>query len=212
MNRQLVLRVFGLVATLFTIGAVATAPHAAAQEFPPIPAPVPVAVDASTTALLVMDFVDTVCPTAPACVAAVPVAENLLTWARAEGIYVVHTRGAGGSPLPEVAPIAGEPSVEGRADKFFNTPLDQLLRDRGITTLIVTGYSGIGAALYTPFEANVRGYTVVAVDDAMPTNASVENYVARYQLLNQPGASNPTNEPLRPRAVTLSRSDLITLR
>ena len=83
---------------------------------------------------------------------------------------------------------------------------------RGISTLIVTGYSGTGAVLYTSFEANARGYTVVAADDAIPTADSVGDYVARYQLLNQPGASNPTNEPLRSRVVTLSRSDLISAR
>lgn len=211
MKRLFFSRMSFAVGIILTIAGIWLAAPASAQDFPTIPDPVPVAVDQSRTALLVMDFVDTLCPPTPPCVAALPNAASLLTWARGQGLYVVHTRGGGGSPMPQVAPIAGEPSVEGRADKFLNTPLDQLLRDKGITTLILTGYSGTGAILYTSFEANARGYTVVVVDDAIPTAAPVQDYIARYQLLNQPGLGNPTNEPLSPRHVTLSRSDLITL-
>jgi hypothetical protein len=48
----------------------------------------------------------------------------------------------------------------------------------------------------------VAGTTVDAPD--------FDTYLAEYQLLNQPGFANATNEPLHANAVTLSRSDLIT--
>jgi len=173
---------------------------------------VPVAVDPDHTALLVLDFVDTLCPPNPTCMEAAGKVSGLLAWARSEGLFVAHTVGGGGTPVAELAPMAGEPVIEGRSDKFLNTPLDQVLRDRGITTLIVTGFAANGAVLYTSFEANARGYTVVVADDGIAAVAPVQVYVARYQLLNQPGLGNPTNEPLRSRAVTLSRSDLISAR
>jgi len=173
---------------------------------------VPVAVDPDHTALLVLDFVDTLCPPNPTCMEAAGKVSGLLAWARSEGLFVAHTVGGGGTPVAELAPMAGEPVIEGRSDNFLNTPLDQVLRDRGITTLIVTGFAANGAVLYTSFEANARGYTVVVADDGIAAVAPVQVYVARYQLLNQPGLGNPTNEPLRSRAVTLSRSDLISAR
>ena len=213
MRRTSIHRACIVLATALSVAiSMAAAVPVAAQDFPRIPDPVPVAVDRATTAVLIMDFVDPLCPSAPACMEALPNVVRILSWARAEGLFVVHTRGGNGTALPDVAPIAGEPSVEGRADKFLNTPLDQLLRDKGIKTLIVTGYSGTGAVLYTSFEANARGYTVVAMDDAMPTALPVQAYIARFQLLNQPGAANPDNQPLRERMVTLSRSDLVTIK
>jgi len=75
---------------------------------------------------------------------------------------------------------------------------------------VIVGSAANGAVLYTAFGANLRGYTVVVAVDGISSGPDFDTFLAEYQLLNQPGFANPTNEQLRPNAVTLSRSDLIS--
>src|SRR5581483_1993205 len=113
---------------------------AIAQELPTIPDPVPVTVDRATTALLVLDMNDPTCATRPACVDTVPAVAALLARARAEGMAVIHSTGVNATGwLPEVQPLPDEPTVLSGADKFFNTNLEDEIRSRGITTVLVTG-------------------------------------------------------------------------
>ena len=122
------------------------------------------------------------------------------------------TTAAGSTILPDVAPQSGEPSVATRADKFFNTNLDQLLKDRAVTTAVIVGSAANGAVLYTAFGANLRGYTVaVAVDAISADDDAIERFVS-WQLVNQPGVANADNTPLKPTAVTLSTTDKITFK
>ena len=97
-----------------------------------------------------------------------------------------------------------------RADKFFNTDLDQTLKQHGIQTLVLVGSAANGAILYTSFGANERGYTVVVATDGISSGPEFDTYLAEYQLLNEPGFANAANDPLHANAVTLSRGDLIT--
>ncbi len=113
------------------------------------------------------------------------------------------------SILPEVAPLPTEQKVSGRADKFFNTNLDDILKSKGIKTVVIVGYVANGAVLYTAFGANARGYTVVVPVDGTGAEDPFAYLLTRYQLLQQPGFSNPQNTPLMEGRVTLSRSDLI---
>lgn len=197
-----------LAAGLFTV-----APAAAQEiELPIIPGAVEVAVDRDTTALLVLDILESNCRPRPTCVESVPSIVSLLDWARGEGLWVVHANtGPTSVPFTEVAPWADEPVVSSSADKFFNTSLDQILRERGVSTVIVVGTSASGAVLYTSFGAATRGYTVVVAEDGISSTTPFQTFLAKYQLLTGPGTANPQNEPLRPRVVTLSRSDLINL-
>ena len=66
--------------------------------------------------------------------------------------------------------------------------------------------------LYTSFGACARGLTVVVAEDGISSREAFATYVARWQLLNQPGLANAGNVPLQPKAVTLSRSDLVTFK
>jgi nicotinamidase-related amidase len=95
-------------------------------------------------------------------------------------------------------------------DRFFNTNLDDLLRDRQIQTGILAGTAANGAVLYTAAGSTQRAYTVVVADHGMSADDDFRMFLTRYQLLNQPGATNADNRPLQPRATTLSRTDLIT--
>jgi len=112
--------------------------------------------------------------------------------------------------LPEVAPAQGDPIVVGLAqDRLFGTSLDEVLRKRGITTLLLVGWRENGSVLYTAVGGTIRNYTVVVTDDGTSAAQDYDVAVGRYQLLTQLNA-NPNNEPLRKAAVTLSRTDLIT--
>jgi hypothetical protein len=57
--------------------------------------------------------------------------------------------------------------------------------------------------------ATLRGYTVVIPTDASLAASDYETAIGIYQVLNQ-NSANTTNEPLKTRASTLSRSDMIT--
>src|SRR3954447_5773527 len=99
-----------LLATWLILAWMAT--PALAQEVPAIPDPVPVTVDRSVTALLVLDMNDPVCSTRPTCTATVPAVASLLERARAEGLTVMHsTTATAAGWIPEVNPLPDEPTV-----------------------------------------------------------------------------------------------------
>jgi nicotinamidase-related amidase len=205
---------FVRIAGLFAALAVLLPGVALAQASPPqppvLPDVTPIAVDPTTTAFLVLDINSAVCPSRPACVASVPSISRLLGRARAAGMFVGFSSTAGAEVLPDVAPRDGEPVVTARADKFFNTTLDQILKDHAIQTVVLVGAAANGAVLYTSFGANERGYTVAVATDGISSGPDFDTYLAEYQILNQPGFSNPTNDPLHANAATLTRSDLIS--
>lgn len=180
-------------------------------QFPAIPDPVAVSLDPSTTAFLALDFMQSNCSAQrPTCIASLPAVASGLTAARAAGVFVVYSQTPGGTIRSEVAPQPGDPIVIAQADKFFNTDLDDILKQAGITTVVITGTSSNGVVLYTAFGASERGYTVVVATDGISAGNDVLNYLALEQMLNEPGFANLPNTPLQPKAVTLSRTDLIT--
>ena len=114
--------------------------------------------------------------------------------------------------LPEVSPQPGDIKIESQAqDRFYNTELDKALKAKGITTLIMTGWKVSGSVTYTSVGATLRGYTVVVPVDASLDATDYEIAIGQYQILHQ-NSSNAANEPLKNRASTLSRTDLITFK
>jgi nicotinamidase-related amidase len=184
-------------------------------QMPQSPDPVPVVLDAATTALLVFDIVDPICTRQPNCTGKmVPAISSLLAKARKAGVTVAYgTRAPTMSNwLPEVLPAPGDIKIESQAqDRFYNTDLDQMLKAKGITTLILTGWKVSGSVTYTSVGATLRGYTVVVPIDTTLDGTDYEIAIGRYQILHQ-NSSNATNEPLKNRASTLSRTDLITFK
>lgn len=193
----------------------------AAQQLPPSPNPVAVTLDSKTTALLVLDVAESPCNAQPKCVALVPRIRSLLAAARKAGVLVIHSSAdPSGITAPtaqppflgQVAPIGGERVIIGGSqDRFFGTLLDQMLRRRSIATLVLAGWRENGSILYTAVGATIRDYTVVVADDATSAAQDYDVAIGRYQLLTQLNA-NPSNEPMKRAAVTLSRTDLITFR
>src|SRR5712691_1226690 len=162
---------------------------------PPAPELKTVTIEPKTTALLMLDFVKQTCneQRRPRCLATLPKAKALLAEARAKNMLVVYTSTSTiGDTLPEVAPTGKEPAVQSGADKFYKTNLEQILKDKNITTVIVVGTGAHGSVMYTGSEAALRGMKVIVPVDGMSAeNAYIEQYVA-YNFVNAPGVSNNT--------------------
>ena len=186
----------------------------ATSPIPTIPAPVAVEVPVKGAALLILDITNAVCDPRPSCVASVSKIANLLKKARDAKVTVIYslTTAAGSVVRTEVAPQSGDPTVTGRADKFFGTTLDQILKDKGVENAVVVGSAANGAVLYTTFGLNLRGYTVVVAQDGISAEPEFPITLTRWQLLNQPGFTNADNKPLAKGMVTLSTTDQITFK
>lgn len=71
---------------------------------------------------------------------------------------------------PALAPLPNEPIIKGYSlDKFYGTPLDQILRAREIRHLIMTGVMTDLCVLGTAFSASTREYRVTLVSDGCAT-------------------------------------------
>jgi nicotinamidase-related amidase len=158
---------------------------------PPVPELKAVTIDPKTTALLMNDFVKQTCnqQRRPRCLATLPNAKKVLAEARAKNMLVIYSivnDDTIGDTLPEVAPMGTEPVVQSGVDKFFKTDLDQILKDKGIKTLIVMGTGANGAAMYTASGAVLRGVKVIVpVDVISDVNTYMEQYVT-YQFISAP--------------------------
>ncbi len=176
---------------------------------PPTPAPGACTADPAAPAVLVLDISDASAQT-PAVRETVPAVRKLIDRARAAGARVVFSLGRAAEQkiLADLDPRPDDPVVRSSADKFFNTDLAERLD--GMRYAIVVGTAANGAVLYTSFGCCARGLTVVVPEDGIGSREPFSTWVARYQLLDQPGFQNKQNAPLQPKAVTLSRTDLIT--
>jgi nicotinamidase-related amidase len=176
-----------------------------------VPEPAAVSVEPSSTAFLAIDFLQSTCAPNPSCMAALPAVAAGLTAARAANAHVVYSvhLAPDNNILPDVAPMPNDPvfaAVPG--DKFFDSNLDYILRQAGISTLVLTGVSSNSGVMYTAAAATQRGYAVVVAEDGIAAATDFATSVALWQLLHGPGA-NPQNIPLQAKAITLSRTDLI---
>ena len=184
------------------------------SAIPTIPAPIAVEVPVKGAALLVLDITNTICDTRPSCVTSVPKIANLVKKARDAKVTIIYstTTTAGTQVRSEITPQSGDPVVQGRADKFYNTNLEQILRDKAVENAVVVGSASNGAVLYTVFGLNLRGITVVVAQDGISAEPEFPTSVTRWQLLNEPGFTNADNKPLAKGFVTLSTTDLITFK
>jgi len=88
-------------------------------------------------------------------------------------IYSIIANSTMADVMPDVAPLGDEPSVLSGPDKFLNTDLAKILKDKGIQTVIVTGTASNGAVLFTGARAAFRGMNVIVPVDGM---SAVEPY------------------------------------
>jgi nicotinamidase-related amidase len=173
---------------------------------PPAPALKAAVLDAKTTALVVMDFVKQSCneQNRPHCVVLIPKVKAMIEAAKAKNVTIIWTLPVGPKPedfLPDIAPASGTKMVVGPVDKFSGTDFEKELKDKGITTLVLTGTSAHGAVLYTVSQAAIRGFKAVVPVDGMSATAPYAEQATAYIL---------TTAPVLSGNVTLTRGDMIT--
>jgi nicotinamidase-related amidase len=173
----------------------------ATVKAPPAPELKPVTIDSKSTALLLLDFGKQNCGQRPRCVASVPKVQKMATEARAKNVFVAHSLfGTATKADLLIAPNDNEPIVTSGANKFLRTELEKILKDKTITTVIVTGTAAHGAVLNTAAAAALLGFKVILPVDAMSSDPYSEQYTA-WHLANAPGGIGPN--------VTLTKLDSI---
>nr|WP_242977183.1 isochorismatase family protein [Clostridium botulinum] len=91
--------------------------------------------------------------------------------------------------------------MKSNVDKFYKTNLEKILQEKGIKTVVVTGYAANGAVLHTGTSSAFRGYNVIIPVDCMSANNLYAEQYTAWHMLNSPGTRN--------RAV-LTKVDLIS--
>jgi nicotinamidase-related amidase len=181
-------------------------------QMPATPDPARVTLDPKTTALLVLDYVDDICNAQPSCKGKMLTAMTpFLEKVRKTGLTVAYgTRAQNMTKwLKEVAPAPGDIKIVSAVqDRFYGTDLDTTLKAKGIKTLIMAGWKISGSMTYTSVGAMAHDYTVVIPMDTTSAGSDYETAIGFYNVLNS-GNANLANQPLKLKAVTLTRTDMI---
>lgn len=181
---MLVKVLFAISWTIFLAGSIYAA------DGPNRPEPKPVALDAKTTAILVLDLNARCHDAKQICNQLTPRLGEFLEKARKANVLIVYSVSASakGTPLGEVAaPLKrreNEPIIYPDAyDKFTGGELQSLLKDKGIKTVVVTGASTNAAVLYTATTAaRMHRYNVVIPMDGMVANSNYEQEYTFHQF------------------------------
>ena len=108
--------------------------------------------------------------------------------------------------------MAGDIKVISAAhDRFYNTDLDAMLKAKGIDDAHPGRLEGRRLRGLHIGRATLHGYTVVVPMDTTTAANDYETTIGFFQILHQSDA-NATNEPLKQKASTLSRTDSIRSR
>jgi nicotinamidase-related amidase len=164
----------GIMALPHAIRAETVIDEWASVRLPPAPALKPVTLAGHETAILAMDFTTQTCTPQRRlrCANQVPQVAKLLSEARRNGAFIVYSVALPGSTaadiLKEVTPAAGEPVLPPLGpDKFINSDLDKMLKERGIKTVVAIGTQAHTSVLHTGAAAALRGYKVIVPVDGM---------------------------------------------
>ena len=87
-----------------------------------------------------------------------------------------------GDEVRALAPVAGEPVIQVQGDKFYASELEKLLKDKGITTAILTGSTGNGAVMLTAIGGVSRGFNMVVPIDTMPADDAYHEQFAIFEI------------------------------
>jgi nicotinamidase-related amidase len=209
MNRRNVIALAAIAAGLCGYAAMAQAQTIVDEwssvKMPPPPELKPVKADPKTMAFLVLDLFKQSCNSEqmPRCGASLPKVAKFLGEARAHNMPVIYTLG-GDRTLKDIAdqiaPKGDEPTVKGHSDKFVGTDLEKMLKDRGVTNVIVVGTHAQGAVLFTASHATFLGFKVIVPVDGSTADDAFAELAAAWTLANAPGVSAAT---------TLTRFDMI---
>ena len=175
---------------------------------PPPPELEEVCINSGDTSLLILDIQYRNCSPEkrPRCVASVPVIKKLARACKDKGMEIIYSTTRDSSPSEirtELAPLQGEVVVSSGVDKFHDTDLGRILKDRGVETVVIVGTSAHGAVLHTATAAALRGLRVIVPVDCISAGELYAEQYTTWHLVNGPGSR---------RNVLLTRSDLITIR
>ncbi len=200
--------------TLLTVTMILLVNQAAAQSIdevwdqvapPAKPEITAVAVAPPTGALLILDIEERTCNAKrrPRCLETVPRIAKLAKRAREAGMVVIYSLTSKGTPetiLPPVKPEQGEEIVSSSVDKFWHTDLENILKKKGIKTVIVTGTAAHGAVLHTATAAGFRRIELVLPVDCLSASNLYTEQATVQLLLTGPGTR---------KRISLTKSDLI---
>jgi nicotinamidase-related amidase len=166
-------------------------------KIPPPPELKEININPATTALLLLDFNSQTCnmKNRPRCIESIPAVRKLLGDARSKGVSVVYSLSPGAEVkdiAAELAPITGEPVVTSGPDKFLNTDLEKILKEKKIETVIVTGTAAHGAVLYTASGSALRGMNVIIPVDGLSAESLFPELYTVWNLANAPRVSAKT--------------------
>ena len=171
---------------------------------PPLPELKAVTLEASTTALLILDMSKGgSCPERPRCLATIPNVKRLYDAARAAGAMMWFSVGAPTDSIdPGFTPREGEYMNQRGPDKFLGSNLEEKLKARGIKTVVVCGTSFQGVGIGTGSGAGQRGYKVIVPVDCLSSeDPFMEQYSAWHFFKGGPGAVTQNS--------TLTRSTMV---
>ncbi len=169
-----------------------------AQEGPNRPEPKPVTLDSKTTAVLVLDLHARCDNPKQICSKLVPVVGEFLEKVRAASVPIVYTASLSvkGTPEGEIsAPLKRketEPVVYPDAnDKFWGGDLQNVLKEKGIKTLVITGASTNGAVLYTASTAaRIYRYNIIIPLDGVIARTQYEQEYPIHQFTVLPSGAS----------------------
>lgn len=148
-----------------------------AAKLPAPPALQEVKLVPGETAILAMDFTNQTCSVQrrPRCAASVPKVQKLVAEARGRGALIIYSVAVPNSTaadiLKDLAPAAGETVLPPLGpDKFLNSDLEKLLRDRGIRAVVALGTQAQTSVLHTGAAAALRGFKVIVPVDGMSSD------------------------------------------
>lgn len=176
-------------------------------KLPPPPALKPATLVPAETALLVMDFTNQTCSMKrrPRCAASVPKVQKLVADARARGVLVIYSVAVAGSTaadiLKDLTPAAGETVLPPLGpDKFINSDLENILKGKGIKTVVALGTQAQTSVLHTGAAAALRGFKVIVPVDGMSSDDVFPELYTAWHLATAARISA---------RVTLTRLDMI---
>lgn len=208
-------RTFGTLAVAALMAGICAASAAAqtvidewqSAKLPPPPALKPATLQPAETALLVMDFTRQTCGAQrrPRCAASVPKVQKLVAGARAKGVLVIYSVAVAGSTpadiLEDLTPAAGELVLPPLGpDKFVNSDLEKILKEKGIKTVVALGTQAQTSVLHTGATAALRGFNVIVPVDGMSSDDVFPELYTAWHLATAARISAK---------VTLTRLDMI---
>ncbi|MEJ2218910.1 MAG: cysteine hydrolase [Gemmatimonadota bacterium] len=177
-------------------------------EVPDIPLSDAIALPAGTSAVIVVDMQNDFAHPDGALFAndaraAIPVIADLLERARSAGVTVVYTQDWhepddpefdiwgeharadtwGARIVEELTPTATDATVRKlRYDAFYGTPLDHMLRLRGVEHVVIVGTVANICVLHTAGSAALRFYDVVVAEDGVAALTAFDKASALRQV------------------------------